>query len=367
MGCSDPYHDFNQIQDGPLANGARFVDKSRLGQASSYVGDACSMGCIWSSYAIDLGAQSPTHDCAGTRCACVEFGNIYSTCVADVDSGGQSSPDSDPMTWFEDVDDNQPRVGDQCSVGCLWSAYAVSVGAQLPQDTCDIGACACVLQGNVWFDCQPSEPVGAWGEEDSQPAPASAPPQAQPQSQPDSNSIPSSGRSHVPYFCQYRNQLQGWATCQNTSIAMILAKYGWRGVPDDITRTYGRFTAQSPGGLANVFNLMASDAGLSVRATPETNGSLPELRAELAAGRPVIIHGYFTAGHVIVVTGFDSNGYYVNDPAGRWNEVFMGGYPSECSGTEGHGLYYSKAAFETAVSRAEDGYTQLPLWFHTFR
>ena len=112
---------------------------------------------------------------------------------------------------------------------------------------------------------------------------------------------------------------------------------------------------------------MASDAGLSVRATPVTNGRLSELRAELSAGRPVIIHGYFTAGHVIVVTGFDSNGYYVNDPAGRWNEVFMGGYPSWCSATEGQGLYYSKAAFETAVSRAEDGHTQLPLWFHKFR
>ena len=148
---------------------------------------------------------------------------------------------------------------------------------------------------------------------------------------------------------------------------MILAKYGWSGMPDDITRIYGRFTAQSPGGLANVFNLMASDAGLSVRATAVTNGSLSQLRAELAAGRPVIIHGYFTSGHVIVVTGFDSNGYYVNDPAGRWNEVFRGGYPTVCSGTEGRGIYYSKAAFEAAVASSDGGYTQLPLWFHTFR
>ena len=112
---------------------------------------------------------------------------------------------------------------------------------------------------------------------------------------------------------------------------------------------------------------MASGAGLSVRATPITNGTIGDLRRELQAGRPVIVHGYFTNGHVIVVTGYDGNGYYANDPAGRWNQQFRGGYPNGCFGSEGKGVYYGKAAFERAISTAENGYTSLPIWFHKIR
>ena len=170
----------------------------------------------------------------------------------------------------------------------------------------------------------------------------------------------------VPYFFQYSNQLHPSASCQNTSIAMLLAYFGWSGTPDDITYAYGKDYAQSPAGLAAVFNDYASRSGFPKRLVPNTSGTLTGLRAELDQGRPVIAHGFFTSyGHVLVVLGYDANGYYVNDPAGAWSEVFKGGYPGSSS-TAGKKIYYSKDAFERAVA-TYDGYSFTTLWYHTLR
>ena len=171
----------------------------------------------------------------------------------------------------------------------------------------------------------------------------------------------------VPYFYQYSNYYYPGQSCQNTSIAMVLAHVGWSGHPDDITEVWGKDYAQTPQGLANVFNETAYASGISERLTPVTNGTLSELRAELDAGRPTIVHGYFTAyGHVLVVTGYDESGYYVNDPAGKWSQYFQGGYPYGWSTTVGDGIYYNKASFEAAIA-TWDGYTPAPVWMHKIR
>jgi uncharacterized protein YvpB len=171
---------------------------------------------------------------------------------------------------------------------------------------------------------------------------------------------------NVPYFFQYNNQLHPSASCQNTSIAMILAYFGWTGTPDDITYAYGKDYAQSPNQLAEVFNDYASRNRFPKRLVPNTSGTLSGLRAELDQGRPVITHGFFTGyGHVLVVLGYDANGYYVNDPAGSWSQVFKGGYPGSSS-TAGKKIYYEKDAFERAVA-TYDGYSFTTLWYHFLR
>ena len=64
----------------------------------------------------------------------------------------------------------------------------------------------------------------------------------------------------------------------------------------------------------------------------------------------------------MVVLGYDNNGYYVNDPAGRWTQGFKSGY----AGGSGKNIYYSKAAFEAAVATS-NGYSPLDLWYHTLQ
>lgn len=166
--------------------------------------------------------------------------------------------------------------------------------------------------------------------------------------------------TELPYFYQYDNYVSPGSTCQNTSIAMLLAKYGWQGVPDDITREWGKDYAQSPEGLANVFNTIAQREGIRARLEPVVYGTLEEFQRLLREGKPTIVHGYFTGyGHVLVATGFDGQSYTVKDPAGRWSERFMGGYTSG----SGNGVSYSASAFNAAISTS-DGHTFLPLWYH---
>jgi hypothetical protein len=150
----------------------------------------------------------------------------------------------------------------------------------------------------------------------------------------------------VPYLCQYDNAIEGPYTCQNTSHAMVLRAYGWKGTPDDITRVFGRKKAQSPEGGADVFNYFAEQAGLKVRARGY-NAPVSQFTEALKKGRPLVVHGYFTGdGHVVVVNGFDGTHYDVNDPAGRWNLGVHGSYNSYVSGAH---LKYPDWAFHNAV------------------
>ncbi len=172
------------------------------------------------------------------------------------------------------------------------------------------------------------------------------------------------GSVAVPYFYQYANQLSPAASCQNTSIAMVLKHLGWSGTPDTITAAWGKNIAQSPAGLAKVFNHYAEQMGISQRLQPHTQGTLAGLQSLLKAGKPVIIHGYFTGyGHVMVTTGYDGASYTVNDPAGKWAQSFKGGYPYGWSPTVGQAIHYSAAAFESAVATS-NGSAALPLWYH---
>jgi hypothetical protein len=168
----------------------------------------------------------------------------------------------------------------------------------------------------------------------------------------------------IPYFYQYANSYNPGGSCQNTSVAMVLKRYGWNGTPDQISNRFGTTYAQSPGNLAQMFNTLAQEAGLSVRLTARTSGTVAGLRALLASGKPTIVHGYFTGyGHVLVALGYDGSQYTVNDPAGRWAQSWKGGYPYGWNASIGKGIRYGRAAFEQAIATS-NGSAPLPLWYH---
>lgn len=171
-------------------------------------------------------------------------------------------------------------------------------------------------------------------------------------------------QGNIAYYSQWDNSIHPGSTCQNTSIAMVLSQFGWWGTPDSITQEWGKDYAQSPSGLANVFNELASRNSISSRITPITNGTLDQFRSELRMGNPTIVHGYFTSyGHVLVALEFDGTHYTVNDPAGCWNEQFKGGYGWCPTGLTGERIRYPKGIFEAAISTS-DGWSYLPIWFH---
>ena len=175
---------------------------------------------------------------------------------------------------------------------------------------------------------------------------------------------PGQEEGDITYFNQYDNRLYPSSSCQNTSVAMLLSKFGWWGKPDDITREWGKDYAQSPSGLANVFNELAAKSNISKRLTPVTNGTIEGLRDLLRQGKPTIVHGYFTGyGHVLLALDYDGTHYTVNDPAGCWSEQFKGGYNWCPAGKTGEKIRYPKEVFEAAIATS-NGWDYLPLWYH---
>ncbi|MFH1465380.1 MAG: C39 family peptidase [Pseudomonadota bacterium] len=166
--------------------------------------------------------------------------------------------------------------------------------------------------------------------------------------------------SAMPYYSQYDNGINPGGSCQNTSIAMVLEAYGVHVLPDDISRRFGTSYAQSPEGVASVFNTYAAEAGIPQRMVAHRDGTVAGMNSLLDQGKPVIVHGYFTGyGHVLVATGRDANSYTVNDPAGVWSQRWKGGYSGSYNG---RGVHYGADAFLDAVA-TWDGSTPAPLWY----
>jgi hypothetical protein len=166
--------------------------------------------------------------------------------------------------------------------------------------------------------------------------------------------------NRVPWFSQYDNGIDPGGSCQNTSLAMALGLYGVDVRPDEVSRRYGTDLGKSPEGVARIFNAYASEEGIAQRIRYRRDGSVADMKRLLDEGKPVIVHGYFTgSGHVVVVTGYDDTGYFVNDPAGVWSERWKGGYQGSYNG---RGVHYGARAFEVAVG-TWDGSTPAPLWY----
>ncbi|MBK6265940.1 S-layer homology domain-containing protein [Marivirga sp. S37H4] len=162
----------------------------------------------------------------------------------------------------------------------------------------------------------------------------------------------------VPYFYQLANSYNGPGSCQNTSLAMVLNYYGGNVTPDILSNYYGTDKAQTVAGLEDLFNKEAVYMGLDVRIKGTEFGSLTKMNESLAAGKPVIAHGYTTGyGHILVFVGFDGTYYYANDPFGKWDQVaYSSGYVN--TSTAGKYIKYHKDAVKAAF--APDGY----IWMH---
>ncbi len=118
----------------------------------------------------------------------------------------------------------------------------------------------------------------------------------------------------VPYFYQYYNVYEPGSTCGITSGAMIVDTWNPGSVtPDTLYLDYGKPQGQSPSALAELYEA----EGLYADWT--TTGTRAGIRAQLDAGRPVAVHGWWTsAGHVTVIIGYDDESWIVHDPAGDW-------------------------------------------------
>lgn len=165
----------------------------------------------------------------------------------------------------------------------------------------------------------------------------------------------------VPYRSQLDNVENPHGSCNVTSVAMCLLYLGMSerdGVQleDQLYRKMEQLgkSRHSPYDLKFLIETYPGYKDIF-----RENGSFKDIRTSIDAGNPVIIHGYFTRfGHIVVVRGYDANGFLVNDPYGEW---FRTGYDNSRSGKR---LHYSYGLIARTCS-PESQANPRNIWYHT--
>jgi uncharacterized protein YvpB len=147
-------------------------------------------------------------------------------------------------------------------------------------------------------------------------------------------------RLNVPYKSQLDNWYNPTGSCNVTSIAMCLEYFGvkrydlrFSQLEDELYRYMIDIglSRHSPHDLAKVVRDYGRRDDFTVW------GTIDAVKEHLANGNPAVIHGYFTwFGHIIVLVGYDDNGFIVHDPYGEW---FSTGYRNDLSGAFLHYSY----------------------------
>jgi len=141
----------------------------------------------------------------------------------------------------------------------------------------------------------------------------------------------------VPYFSQRDNPRYSWATCNVTSIAMIMYYYGVRSksgrqLEDELLQwclqKYGAGSQTDHSVLTRLIQSYGFKTSFSA------TRKWADVKTELMNRRPVVLAGDFTAsGHIICVIGYNAQGYVVHDP---WGNALTG-----YTNTQGGHLLYS--------------------------
>lgn len=142
----------------------------------------------------------------------------------------------------------------------------------------------------------------------------------------DANNIvfPPAVKLAVPYLDQLDNSDEPYGTCNVTSIAMCLSYLGAARknlslrFPDELYQycQNNALDRHEPDALAKIVSVYGCHD------TFKTNATILEVKEWLIQGNPAVVHGYFTkSGHIIVIIGYNSKGFLVNDPYGElmWN------------------------------------------------
>lgn len=153
-----------------------------------------------------------------------------------------------------------------------------------------------------------------------------------------SNNTGSTGKKttklNVPYLSQLDNENNPHGSCNVTSVAMCLGYFGHplrnpntgEQLEDELYRyclDHG-LSRHSPQDLDKLITLYGYEDDF------QPNAKWGEVKNWLDAGKPCIVHGWFTrSGHIITIVGYNEKGWIVHDPYGQW---YSSGYDTDASG-----------------------------------
>ncbi|MGA7935788.1 MAG: C39 family peptidase [Kovacikia sp.] len=151
--------------------------------------------------------------------------------------------------------------------------------------------------------------------------------------------LPKTVKLGIPYKSQLDNQENPTGSCNVTSLAMCLEFLGAKrktsaGQFEDELYRYAQdnnLSRHDPHDLALIVE------AYGFRDDFRTNATIEQVQGWLSDNKPIVIHGYFTTfGHIVVLIGFDENGFFVHDPYGEWTSS---GYRTDLSGKSVHYSY----------------------------
>lgn len=162
----------------------------------------------------------------------------------------------------------------------------------------------------------------------------------------------------VPYLSQLDNQERPYGSCNVTSVAMCLKflhpdrNYG---CPPNVQLEDFLFRLLETKGKSrhDPYDLQWLIQYFGVKDDFRPDSKWGDAKKHLDAGKPLIVHGFFTAsGHIIVIRGYSGSFWKVNDPYG---EFFPNGYDTSKSGAN---LDYSDSMMRKCCGVDGD------LWLH---
>jgi Peptidase_C39 like family len=173
------------------------------------------------------------------------------------------------------------------------------------------------------------------------------PPTSTQLSNPPASKPTSGGGKVVPYECQYTNGIDDGAayganTCATTSTSMALRYFGVNLNALDYYRAYRNAgydynDAKDFPTVTRILEKIPATRGKFVTRTLGSGqgGTTADLKKALDEGFLVVVGANLFGGHVVLVTGYDDKGVYVNDPAGIWNPSLgnKGSAYNKCSGS----------------------------------
>lgn len=142
----------------------------------------------------------------------------------------------------------------------------------------------------------------------------------------------------IEYKSQLDNENNPTGSCNVTSLAMCLFKEGIIGNGDGQLEDQ-LYVYMERNGLSrhNPHDLAIVARDFNVVDDFTEFGTIERCQDHLAAGKPCIIHGWFSRfGHIIVLVGYDEDGFWVHDPYGEWHPT---GYDTSVSGAYLHYSY----------------------------
>lgn len=126
----------------------------------------------------------------------------------------------------------------------------------------------------------------------------------------------------VPYLTQLDNLNNPYGSCNVTAVAMVLGFYRIpifqnRQQLEDILYQWlidRRMSRHSPYDLSELLKTYRPHSTFTEKA------KWGDVKRHLEGGNPIILHGWFTRfGHIVVLVGFNEQGYLVHDPYGKWS------------------------------------------------